>query len=109
MVLLSVSISSLVPRTITQPHWPKNQVTKPLISNSSFLAKTTIRLPQNRAMATKTGSMAEIWVGARIKPVDWTFFRFSRPITWMRNATCQISQAAHKITGYSITFPPHAL
>ena len=109
MVLFRVSNSSLVPRTITQPHWPKNQVTTGLISNSSFLPKTTIRLPQKRAMAMNTGSMAEIWVGARMKPGVWIFFRFSFPITWMRNRTCQTSHAAERMTGYSITHTPHAL
>ena len=71
--------SSLVPRTHSAPQQRKNQLRRALISNSSFLAKTTIRLPQNRVMTTKTGSMAEMWLGARMQPRVCTFFRFSRP------------------------------
>ena len=59
------AISSLVPRTHTPPQQRKNQVRKALISNSSFLANTTIRLP-HRVTTMNTGSMADTWVGARM-------------------------------------------
>ncbi len=79
------SSSSRVPRTHSAPIQRKNQVSSTLISNSSFLAKTTIRRPQNRVMTTNTGSMAETWFGAMMQPLVRTFFRFSRPMHSTRN------------------------
>ena len=86
------AISSFVPRTHTAPQHRKNHVRKPLISNSSFLANTIIRLP-HRVTTMNTGSMAETWVGARMQPFVFTFFRFSRPSTWMRKPICHKSHA----------------
>ena len=86
------ALSSLVPRTQTPPQQRKNQLSRALISNSSFLANTTIRLP-HRVMTMNTGSMAETWVGAMMQPLVWTFFRFSRPSTRMRNPRCHTSHA----------------
>ena len=81
------AISSFVPRTHTAPQHRKNHVRKPLISNSSFFANTTIRL-LHRVTTINTGSMAETWVGARMQPLVCTFFRFSRPSTRIRKPMC---------------------
>ena len=86
------AISSFVPRTHTAPQQRKNHVSRALISNSSFLANTIIRLP-HRVTTMNTGSMAETWVGARMQPFVCTFFRFSRPSTWMRKPICHKSHA----------------
>ena len=48
-------------------------------------------LPQNRAITTNTGSMAEMWLGAMTKPLSW--MRFSLPMTLIRNAMCHTSHA----------------
>ena len=51
----------------------------------------TMGLPQNRAITTNTGSMAEMWLGAMTKPLSW--MRFSLPMTLIRNAMCHTSHA----------------
>ena len=89
-----ISSSSLVPRTQSAPLQRKNQVSRALISNSSFLAKTSIRLPQNRLMTMNTGSMAETWLGAMMQPLVCTLRRFSRPTVWTRKPMWNTSQAS---------------
>ena len=76
----------------TTPTWRNIQVNTGFTCRISSLAMMSSRLPQNRAMTTNTGSMAEMWLGASTKPPS--LGRFSRPITRMRKPMCHTSQAA---------------
>ena len=89
--------SSFVPRTQTAPAHRKNHDRNGFISNSSFLANTIIRCPQNRVMTMKTGSMAEMWLGAMMQPFVPTFFRFSRPSHRTRKPMLNTSHASGTI------------
>lgn len=97
MVSSMTATSSRVPRTLTPPIQRKNQLSRGLISNSSFLPKAIIRRPQKREMITNTGSMAEMWVGAMMDPRVATRRRFSRPMTWMRKPRWNTSQARGRV------------
>ena len=86
--------SSFVPRTQTAPAHRKNHDRNAFISNSSFLANTVIRRPQNRVMTTNTGSMAEMWLGAMMQPFVPIFFRFSLPSHRTRKPMWNTSHAS---------------
>ena len=85
--------SSFVPRTQTAPAHRKNHDRNGFISNSSFLANTVIRWPQEPVMTTNTSDGGDV-VGGNDAALRADFFQVLSALTPDAEAMWNTSHAS---------------